>query len=209
MTWLTLPDLGQRLEIETGVALSGVVLALVIGMIATLVLFLSVKRETRRLVLRERRRTDRQVDALSQRLDSLRAVSEEAHSDPATTEPTPILLSPASDRASPPVADTMVEEVGLATRARALKRIRAGEPLETIVREVSAPLCEIQLLARVEEHLTKARAKSAAKNNDPVAQLSDQSQAADSPKSPPDASHPAATPAQPRARSATAGAPNE
>lgn len=150
MKWLIMPDLNHGLELETGLALAGIAFALVIGLIATLVLFISVKREGRRLALRERRRIDRELEAFREIIETVHSQNEKARGKEMSW-----------DRASPSISDGfwLVEEMRLEKRAQALKRLRAGEPLDFVAREVKAPLCEIELLARVEEHVSDARAR--------------------------------------------------
>ncbi len=157
MKWLTISELSHGLDVETGVALAGVVLALAISMVATLVLFLSVKREAQRLALRERRRTEQRLEELKQGLEKIDRENQEARERlvyPELPAPTP------GDQAVSRCFEGFGEEMGLAKRAQALKRLRAGEPLENVAREVDAPFCEIQLLARVEEHLREVRERS-------------------------------------------------
>lgn len=140
-------------EMETRIVLAGIVLALVIGLIGTLVLFLSVKREARRLLLRERRRTDRQLQELRQSSGNAycdQQAVRETRLHPGFTGRLPAMVG---DPALPRTSEEFSEEMGLAQRAQALKRLRAGEPPDDVARQVGAPLCEIQLLARVEQHL--------------------------------------------------------
>lgn len=226
MKWLTMPDLSHGLEIETGLALAGIVVALVISLIATLVLFLSVKREGRRLALRERRRTDRELKALRESLETVHRQNDEALERAIDSEPVRMLLAPSGDRASPSIADGfgLGDEMGLTKRAQALKRLRAGEPIETVACEVEAPLCEIQLLARVEERLSDARERRKAErlNADQAVvtggvtpgvssknPVDDRSGDSDSHESSTDHLRRVAIPAPQRARSAKAGAGND
>ena len=156
-------ELTHGLEMETAIALAGVIFALVLGLMATLVLFLSVKREARRLVLRERRRTDRQLQELKQSWEYAYREGQASQETPMNPEfagqGTPTVDDPALQR----VSGEFREEMGLAQRAQALKQLRAGEPPDDIARQVGAPLCEIQLLARVEQHLSDLRERTDAK----------------------------------------------
>lgn len=105
--------------IET-VALGGTA---IVGVLATLILFLSLKRDISRAGRRERRRTEHLIAELDQKLE--KKLAEAAIVPPAPQTPEPF------------------------HRARALRLLGSGVPLPQAARELGVPLGELELLERV------------------------------------------------------------
>ncbi len=115
-------------------------IAAALGIVAALVLFLSVKREVHKTAQRERRH----VEDMLQRL-------EEA-GQPANSSPDPVFI---------PVA--MRPGLNVTRRVHAMRMLRRGDDTAHIAAALGIPQREVELLIRVQGMVTKAVAAHAGK----------------------------------------------
>jgi hypothetical protein len=111
-------------------------IVLVLTLAATLLLFLSVKREIQVRASRERQRVDALVNAMAERLR-----------DASTPPPEPVYL---------PV--TLRSGLNISNRIQAMRMLRRGEDVAHTAAALGVPGCEIELLRRVEAIVSKPKA---------------------------------------------------
>jgi hypothetical protein len=144
----------SEVALDPGIALvmAGIVMALATGLIGSLVLFLSTKRDMQRSFRRQRRKTEQTMLGFKDQFLELNQAQAEAFQRQ-LDQRLPKSHGPAGAAAFPVERRPLQRTLALSQRAQALRGLRSGESHEAIAKRISIPRCEVELLARVDQFL--------------------------------------------------------